>query len=128
MNIKALRNVHLYLGCFFAPLLVLFIVSGCWQTFNLHRASKQADGYKPPAIIKLISSVHIDQCWGDKKAGAQPSRAFQCLVILMSLGLLTTTSLGIAMAFKYVKPGIVWLCFMMGTSIPVLMIWIGNKQ
>ena len=62
MNIKAMRNVHLYLGVFFAPLLIFFLISGCWQTFGLHEAKKDGS-YAPPAIIKALSSVHKDQRW-----------------------------------------------------------------
>ena len=28
-----LRSLHLYLGCIFAPMLLLFAITGIWQTF-----------------------------------------------------------------------------------------------
>ena len=31
-----LRQLHLHLGCLFAPLFAFFAVSGLWQTYGLH--------------------------------------------------------------------------------------------
>ena len=87
MNIKAMRNIHLYLGVFFAPLLMFFLISGTWQTFGLHEASKDGS-YKPPAIIKSLSQVHKDQRWVDGKRVPESSVPFQWLVVLMVIGLL----------------------------------------
>jgi hypothetical protein len=125
MNIKAMRNIHLYLGVFFAPLLLFFLISGCWQTFGLHEASKSGD-YVPPAIIKSFSQVHKDQRWVDGKMVPKPSVPFRYLIVLMSLGLLTTTILGILMAFKYTRPWIVWACLFMGIVIPCFLLWIAR--
>ena len=55
---KFLRRIHLYLGCVFAPLLVMFATSGAWQTFQLHRGRP---GYDPPNILIQVSSVHEAQ-------------------------------------------------------------------
>ena len=126
MNIKAMRSVHLYLGVFFAPLLVFFLISGSWQTFNLHEASKSGN-YVPPAIIKSLSQVHKDQRWVDGKMVPPSSMPFRCLIVLMSLGLLITTILGIIMAFKYTKEWIVWACLLMGIVVPCFLIWIAHR-
>ena len=126
MNIKAMRNIHLYLGVFFAPLLVFFLISGSWQTFNLHEASKSGD-YVPPAIIKSLSQVHKDQRWVDGKMVPKSSVPFRCLVILMAVGILATTILGIMMAFKYTKGWIVWVCLLMGTVIPCFLLWLPRR-
>jgi len=125
MNIKAMRNIHLYLGVFFAPLLVFFLISGCWQTFNLHEASKSG-GYVPPPIIKSLSQVHKDQRWVDGQKVPKSSTPFRWLVVLMSLGLLATTILGIVMAFKYTKGWIVWVLLFTGVLIPSLLLWIAR--
>jgi hypothetical protein len=126
MNIKAMRNVHLYLGCFFAPLLFLFLVTGCWQTFGLNRASKEVGVYKPPEIIKSLSQVHMDQRWADNSLRPQPSVIFRYLIVLMSVGLLVTTVLGIMMAFKYTRPWMVWACLFMGVFIPCFLLWMAR--
>jgi len=125
MNIKAMRNIHLYLGVFFAPLLLFFLISGSWQTFNLHEASKSGD-YVPPAIIKSLSQVHKDQRLGDNKKFPS-SMPFRCLIVLMSVGLLVTTILGVVMAFKYTHAWIVWACLIFGFIIPIVLLWISRR-
>ncbi len=126
MNIKAMRNVHLYLGCFFAPLLILFLVTGCWQTFDLHQASKQANGYKPPEIVKSLSQVHMSQRWSSGDVRPKPSVIFRYLIVLMSLGLLVTTVLGIVMAFKYTRPWRVWVLLFLGLFVPFFLLWMAR--
>lgn len=127
MNIKVMRNIHLYLGVFFAPLLMFFLISGSWQTLDMHEASKSGD-YKPPAIIKSLSQVHKNQRWVDSKKIPQSSIPFQDLVLLMALGLLVTTILGIVMAFKYTKTWIVWTCLIFGFLIPIVLLWLGYQK
>jgi len=34
---QKLRQIHLYLGCFFAPMILFFALSGVWQEFGLNR-------------------------------------------------------------------------------------------
>ena len=125
MDFKTMRVLHLYLGCFFAPLLLFFVVSGCWQTFNLHHARKMGSGYKPPQIIRSLSAVHKNQGWADHENYSESSAAFRYLVLLMAVGFLITTVLGILMAFKFTRPWMVWGCLFWGTVIPCLFIWMG---
>lgn len=125
MNIKAMRNVHLYLGCFFAPLLIFFLFTGCLQTFGLHEANKET-GYQPPAVIKSLAQVHKDQRWVDNNLRPQPSVIFRYLVLLMSLGLLVTTVLGTMMAFKYTRPWLVWACLFTGVFLPCFLLWMAR--
>jgi len=126
MNIKPMRNIHLYLGVFFAPLLIFFLISGSWQTFDLHEVSKTGD-YKPPAIIKSLSQVHKDQRWVDSNKVPKSSMPFKCLIVMMAIGLLATTILGILMAFKYTKVWIVWCCLLMGFLIPCFLLWVAHR-
>jgi len=109
----------LYLGCFFTPLLTLFLVTGCWQTYGLHESSKKAGGYQSPQLIRSFSEIHINQRWPDDHGRPQSSALFRYLVVLMSLGLAATTVLGIVMAFKYTRAAAVWACLFMGAGFPV---------
>ena len=118
MNIKVVRNMHLYLGCFFAPLLLFFIVTGAVQTFNLHHSRK--DGYKPPQIVKIMSGVHQHQSVPSKDEKPTSSSVnFKYFVLAMSIGIVITTILGIMMAFKFAHPLVVWLCLLAGGALPV---------
>ena len=122
MNIKAMRNIHLYLGVFFAPLLVFFLLTGCLQTFGLHEPNKTSN-YAPPAIVKSLAQVHKDQKWSVGRT-SKSSMPFRYLIILMVLGLFVTTILGVVMAFKYTRPWIVWTLLFFGILVPSLFIWI----
>ncbi len=104
MDLKSIRNVHLYLGCFFAPLLMAFVLSGVLQTFHLHEERK--DGYQPLAPVKALAEVHMHQRFS--VYDQEPSTSFRFLVLLMSLGLLTTTGLGVFMALGLPSHGKLW--------------------
>ena len=57
---KQIRQLHLYLGTFFAPAIFFFALSGALQTFSLHE--NEDDGsYKAPAWIVTVASIHKDQ-------------------------------------------------------------------
>ena len=34
---KLIRRIHLYLGCFFTPLLIFYVATGWYQTVNPDR-------------------------------------------------------------------------------------------
>ncbi len=53
-----IRRLHGYLGLFIAPSVLFFAFTGALQIFNLHEAH---DGYRPPALIRALGSLHKDQ-------------------------------------------------------------------
>jgi hypothetical protein len=126
MKIKAMRNVHLYLGVFFAPLLFFFLITGCLQVFGLNHGRK--DGSRqPPAIIKSLSQVHKNQRWADSTMVPQPSSPLRFLILLMSAGLLATSILGIIMSFQFAPRIAVWVCLLMGTAVPCVLLWLARR-
>jgi hypothetical protein len=56
---RRLRRLHLYLGVFFAPAIILFSLSGALQTFRWQE--EKGYGGTPPAWIVWMASVHKDQ-------------------------------------------------------------------
>ena len=126
LNIKSLRTLHLYLGCFFAPLLILFIITGCWQTFGFHETSKSNLSYHPPAIVESLSEIHIHQRFTSANNRPTSSIAFRYLVLLMSLGFFVTTVLGIIMALQLAKSRVVWAILSAGIVLPVLLLWVAR--
>jgi|CXWL01.1.fsa_nt_gi ABC-type sugar transport system permease subunit len=120
MNIKIARSVHLYLGCFFAPLLTIFIITGVVQTFNLHEARK--NGYKPPTAIEVLSQIHENQRFATKEFRPESSAIFRYLVVAMSIGLLLNMYLGIVMAFKFADPKMVWFLIVVGVLVPAVIL------
>jgi hypothetical protein len=96
---KRIRQIHFYLGVFFAPIIIIFALSGALQTFRLQESPK-GSSYTPPGWIVRLADIHKDQ-----RASHEPGRSrslpLQWFVVLMSVGLVTTSLLGVYMALKY---------------------------
>src|SRR5438309_1581798 len=56
---KTIRQLHLYLGLFFAPSIIFFAFTGALQTFSLHENKHPGDHH--PQWIATLASVHKDQ-------------------------------------------------------------------
>ena len=139
---KKVRQLHLYLGTLFAPLILFFALTGILQTLELH------EGPGTPKWIEQIASVHkkqalqsgepkrprapeIEGAQGkphpeEAKAAGKPSPwPLKWFVVLMSLGLVVTTGLGITLAFKYERnKALVWGLLVAGTLLPVALLWL----
>ena len=121
-----IRQLHLYLGCIFAPLLIFFAVTGAWQTFMLHRDAKYGT-YRAPRILHQFSSVHQYQQFPIHDGSVRQSRQFRWFVLTMALGFVLTAILGVVMAFKFTRERrIVWLCLVAGFILPVFLLYIGR--
>lgn len=118
---KKLREWHLYLGCLFAPVLILFAVSGAWQLFGLHRGLKDGS-YTPARAVAAISEIHVSQHLSGDAAAPTLLRAF---MLAAAVGLVVTTVLGIVMAFRFGQSRkSVISCFVAGIVIPAAMLLI----
>ena len=116
MNMKNVRLVHLYLGCFFAPLLVFFTVTGCAQMFAWHE-QKKSDPRPPSARTQLFDTLGRVHMHGGNQRGSAPA-SFRLLILAMTAGFLVTVFLGVWMAFRFSqKPMLVWLCLLSGILI-----------
>jgi len=117
---RALRTWHRYIALFFAPAIIFFSLSGALQTIGLH----ESHGDQPPAAvwIRWMASVHKDQrvVLAARPPGARPKQSeagppasdgrgaeehrdagpspipLKAFVLLLSLGLMTSSALGIA--------------------------------
>ena len=116
-RMKKLREIHLYLGCIFAPVLIFFAVTGAWQLFALHHGRKDGS-YSPPRSVGFLSYVHQFQHIPPTSSEADtPLRYF---MLAAAIGLIVTTILGIIMAFRYGRSRLsVILCLLGGVVIPV---------
>ena len=114
-----MRRLHLYLGCFFAPLLLFFTISGVCQTFQLHVNRK--DGYRAPSSIVKLSLPHMRQRLLESEE-ARPSAPFRWLVTAMCAGLVVSALLGIVMALRLERPLWVWASLVAGALAPLLIL------
>ena len=137
---RQLRDVHLYLGTFFAPAILFFAFTGLLQTFSLHESH---GGYRAPLWIQTLGRIHKDQTRilpperkPEPEAAQKPRPTSpqeprdegnriaiyvtKWFVALMALGLISTTLLGLYMAFKF-SPGrrLTWVLLMLETILPV---------
>ena len=113
-----LRRIHLYLGCFFAPMLVFFSVSGIWQVYGLQWV-------QGPNILTYLSTIHM----GHNLFFKDPSKAYtftspylEFFVVLMAASLVLNIVLGVVMAFKFGRGTMTLACIAAGTFIPLILI------
>ena len=123
---RTLRRLHLYLGCFFSPLLLFYVATGWYQTVTTNRTKTEGEAGD---WLTRMTSVHVDQIYPVAEANGYSPRFFRWLVIAMSVGLILTLVLGIVLAFRLSKPRWpVWLALVLGLATPILMLWLGVKR
>src|SRR5687767_10439198 len=98
---KNIRRWHLFLSCFFAPLLLFYVITGWYQTLSVNR--NKSLGEQETFAAKL-TSVHVDQIYPSPKAESYSPTLFKWLVVTMSIALIITIALGMVLAFTVGRP------------------------
>lgn len=120
---KRIQKIHFYLGVLFAPMIILFALSGALQTFRLQESPKGST-YTPPAWIVRLADIHKDQR-AAHEPGVRPSVPLKWFVVVMSAGLISTSILGIYMAFKYNRDKrVVFALIILGFVIPLALLYL----
>lgn len=123
---KLLRRAHLFLGCFFAPLLLFYVATGWYQTVNPDRRKGVSDSLD---LVSRLNRVHVEQYYPTEAAAGYSTYAFRILVVVMSIALITTLALGIILAFRTSRnKWPVWLSLGLGILLPVVLLWLGQKR
>ncbi len=123
---KLLRRLHLYLGCFFAPLLFFYVATGWYQTVTVDRRKGLGEA---ETWIDRLRSVHVDQVYPTDSAMGFSPRLFQILVVLTSMALMATLIIGVVLAFRSTRRRwLVWLALGLGIALPVLLLWLGQQR
>lgn len=146
---KRIRQLHLYMGMFLAPTVILFATSGALQIFRLQEGHP-GSSYQPPSWIVFLAGVHKDQraesappakpappaveaAPAPKPASppeGQPAKSKRSTILmwfftLAAVGIITSTVLGIVMAFKYNRDRrVIWALLAAGTLLPILMLFL----
>lgn len=121
-----LRGIHLYLGCFFSPLLLFFSISGAWQTFMLHLGTKDG-AYRPPSWIASLSEVHLRQRFSTEHIQSSSSESFRYLILLMAISFAVTVGIGIVLAFRFSRrKWLVGICLASGVLLPVFLLFVAR--
>ncbi len=138
---KLIRRIHLFLGCFFTPLLLLYLLSGFY--FVLKPARQKDDG-EAQSFIQKIWWVHTAQEYPrtspplDIEAETQPrtitdweadTRLFKILIYIMVIGAVATMALGIVLAIRTTKDKTpVYVSLALGILIPCAVLWAGQSK
>ena len=119
--LQRIRRLHTWLGVFFSPLLLLFIVTGWWQTFV---TDEDRDKGAFNSAMGKISNIHTDDYFERTGGSHHASGTFKILVACMAVSLILTILLGLALACQN-KKGMAWLAvaFVLGIIIPVLILY-----
>ena len=144
-TLMTLRRYHLYLGVFFAPAIILFSISGALQTFRL--PEEKGWGGPPPSWMVWVASVHKDQSPPravrpeppHDEGAAKPSMPKQpsamanrpsplplkIFVVLMAVGLLLSTLIGLTVALANVRTRRTYLAIMCaGAVLPCVLLYL----
>jgi hypothetical protein len=143
-----IRLIHTYVGVFIAPSVLFFALTGSLQLFRLHEGH---GSYTPPPVIERLGTLHKDQVFKQKRRGPPkakpvgqgadaaiakpepepkpekatplPVTALRVFFLLVALGLVTSTSLGLWMALTQQRDRrVVWGLLGAGAVIPLLIL------
>ena len=116
-----LRQVHTVLGVFFSPLLLLFIITGWWQTFT---TDETRDHGTFNAMLSKFSRIHTDDYFARAGGPDHASEQFKILVGIMAATLILTILLGLALACNARKFRWTALAFVLGILVPALLLYL----
>jgi cyanate permease len=123
---KKLRQIHTYLGVFFAPLLLFFVITGWYQTMHPDRrkSPEEAEAYWDRA-----RSVHADSVLPNPKAESYSTKPFRYFTVAMAVGFIVTTLVGIILAFKFTKnKWAILVSLIFGLVVPLAMLFLAQKK
>ncbi len=140
---RSLRQIHHIIGLFFAPMIMLFTISGALQTFRLQEV--KGYGGTPPDWVVWMASVHKDQRLpivkpappaeagkqaikppmtkpAEKKHSTLPLKIF---VAILAVGLLFSTLTGITIALvNRAMRRMSIMLLIAGTVVPLLLLYL----
>ena len=112
-----IRRAHLYLGCFFAPMLVFFSISGIWQVYGIQWADQNK-------FLRLLSTIHMGHNLRSKDPHpfTLTSPYLEFFVAVMAASLILNIVLGVVMAFRFGRGTLALASLGGGVIVPVLLI------
>lgn len=152
---RALRKYHHYIGVFLAPAILLFSISGALQTFRLNeekgwggtpptwmvwvaavhkdqappREKRAAPKPAAPAAAAASANDHDHDAPPAAKTSAPGKRPsplpLKIFVVLMALGLIVSTLLGVTIALNNrATRRVSILMLVAGTMLPCILLWV----
>jgi hypothetical protein len=118
---QRIRAIHTWLGVFFSPLLLLFIITGWYQTFV---SSDDSDKNSFTRFMSKFSNIHTDDYFAAGPGNHHASAHFQIYVGCMAAMMIFTIILGLTLACQNRKR-LPWLslALLLGVLVPVLILY-----
>lgn len=111
-----LRRIHLYLGCFFAPMIILFAITGVLQIYDI-------PWKYPHTILPTLSSIHTGHAGSkDPKAWNLSSDYLEAFAALAAVSLIVNMVLGIVIAFRLKHGRGAVIALVLGVVVPLILI------
>lgn len=151
--LRPARWVHLYLGVFISPALLFFAITGALQTFSLHETTRGSDYKPPVWIARLGQLHKKQTLVLPERRPQQPQPAnkpadtvpphrdaniaaspappanpknllpMKIFFLLVSLGLLISTTTGIFMSYSYSRNAVaISAVLAAGVAVPLLLL------
>ena len=118
---QRLRQIHTLLGVFFSPLLLLFIITGWWQTFV---TDEERDRGSFNSIMGKFSNIHTDGYF-PRNGTHHPSEIFKILVATMAVALIVSILIGLTLACQTRKKFLLAvISFSLGILVPVVILYL----
>lgn len=121
---RFLRSLHLVLGCFFAPLLLYYAVSGFWQVFGWHWSKNRDD-----QGLALASSIHTGRGLKGVEGAVSTlsSEPLRWFAAAMAVCLVLMVVTGIVLALRSAKSKTAVWAIAAGFVIPgLLVLWVAK--
>ena len=137
---RRLRDLHNWLGVFFAPGIIFFAFSGIFQTLGLHESGPGRQASAP--FIGVLASVHKEgeaalprrrpppPTVPGKPAGPPPEHdhdggfpLFKVYALLLSVALIASAAMGVAVALaSRVARRRTWVLLAAGCVVPLVLL------
>jgi hypothetical protein len=116
---RFLRSLHLVLGCFFAPLLIFYAVSGFWQVFGWQWSTSRDD-----QGLALASTIHTGRGLKGGEISTLSSEPLRWFAAIMAVCLVAMVITGLVLAFRSAKTKLAAWAVVAGLVIPsVFVLW-----
>ena len=110
---RFLRSLHLVLGCFFAPLLIFYAVSGFWQVFGWQWSTSRDD-----QSLALASTIHTGRGLKGGEISTLSSGPLRWFAAVMAVCLVAMVITGLVLAFRSAKTKLAAWAVLAGLIIP----------
>jgi len=113
-RMRLLRSLHLVLGCFFAPLLLFYAVSGFWQVFGWQWSRNRDD-----QALALASTVHTGRGLKGGDVSTLYSEPLRWFAAAMAVCLVVMVVTGLVLALRSAKSKVAAWAMAVGVVIPL---------